>query len=87
VMDGNELVFKADVVSLTEKTAYLEGVYVSEHRRGNNIGSSCLADVARRLLGRVRNVCLLSNVEFTGAHKSFQNAGFRAVGECTTVFV
>ena len=87
VMDGNKLVFKADVVSLTEETAYLEGVYVSEDRRGNSVGSSCLAEVARRLLGTVRNVCLLSNADFTVAHKSFQKAGFRAVGECTTVFV
>jgi len=87
VMDGDKLVFKADVVSLTEETAYLEGVYVSEERRGNGVGPSCLAEVTRRLLGTVRNVCLLSNVDFTGAHKSFQKAGFRTAGECTTVFV
>lgn len=87
VMDGDKLVFKADVVSLTEETAYLEGIYVAEDRRGNGVGSSCLTEVARRLLGSVRNVCLLSNVDYKEAHKSFQKAGFRNVGECTSVFV
>ena len=85
VKDG-KLVFKADVVSLTDQTAYLEGVYVAGEHRGKGIGSECLAEVGRRLLSLVNNVCLLSNVEFTGAHRSFEKAGFRKAGECTTIF-
>lgn len=85
VVESGRLLFKADVVSLTDQTAYLEGVYVAGDRRGEGVGSDCLAEVGLRLLNHVQNVCLLSNVGFTGAHRSFEKAGFRNVGECTTV--
>lgn len=87
VFDGDELVFKVDVIAETGETAYLEGVFVAEQHRGKGTGSDCLASVTLGLLDRVRNVCLLSNVEFETAHKTFARAGFRASDECTTLFV
>ena len=87
VFDGDELVFKVDVIAETGETAYLEGVFVAEEHRGKGIGSDCLANVTLGLLDQVRNVCLLSNVEFETAHKTFVRAGFRAADECTTLFV
>ena len=86
VKDG-KLVFKADVVAQTGEVAYLEGVYVAPDHRGQNVGSECLAEVGLRLLNEVRNVCLLSNVEFGKAHKSFLKAGFRNTDRCTTLFL
>jgi hypothetical protein len=38
-------------------------------------------------MDRVENVCLLSNVEFKGAHRSFMKAGMRHTDACTTLFV
>jgi len=87
VVDEGRLVFKVDVIAQTSAVAYLEGVYVAPERRGEGIGSNCLANVGLRLLNEVQNVCLLSNVEFKNAHKSFQKAGFRNTDTCTTVFV
>jgi hypothetical protein len=87
VVDNGRLLFKADVVALTDDTAYLEGVYVHPDRRGEGIGSECLAEVGLRLLAKVQNVCLLSNVEFRNAHKSFLKAGFRNTDRCTTLFM
>ncbi|HMT07215.1 MAG TPA: hypothetical protein PKA82_04355 [Pyrinomonadaceae bacterium] len=87
VFDGDELVFKADVIAETAECAYLEGVYVSEKLRGNGIGPRCLANVTLDLLERVSNVCLLSNVEFGSAHRSFAKAGFKRTDECVTLFV
>jgi len=81
------LVFKADVVAQTAEVAYLEGVYVDREYRGQGVGSKCLAEVGLRLLSEVRNVCLLSNVLFEKAHKSFLNAGFRNTDRCTTLFI
>ena len=85
VKDG-EVIFKADVIAETPETAYLEGVYVAPEHRGKGIGSSCLAQLAVRLLDRVQNVCLLSNVDFADAHRSYRRAGFKETGQCTTLF-
>jgi GNAT superfamily N-acetyltransferase len=87
VFDGDELVFKTDVIAETAECAYLEGVYVSEKLRGKGIGPRCLANVTLDLLERVSNVCLLSNVEFESAHRSFAKAGFKRTDECVTLFV
>jgi uncharacterized protein len=87
VVENGALVFKADVVARTGDVAYLEGVYVHPDYRGQGIGSDCLREVGLRLLNDVQNVCLLSNVEFKSAHRSFMKAGFRNTDRCTTLFV
>lgn len=87
VFEGDKLVFKADIIAETADVIYLEGVYVASEYRGQGLGSSCLAALSLELLNRVENICLLSNVDFTGAHKSFAKAGYKATDECTTLFV
>ncbi len=87
VFDGDKLVFKADIIAETEDVAYLEGVYVGAEYRGKGIGPKCLSAMTVELLSRVSNVCLLSNVDFSSAHRSFEKAGFRSSDECTTLFV
>lgn len=87
VFEGDQLVFKADIIAEASDVIYLEGVYVAPGFRGRGIGSVCLAEVCRRLLGRAIYVCLLSNDETKHAHRSFANAGLRNTGKCTTIFV
>lgn len=87
VFDNGKLVFKADIVAETDEVIYLEGIYVSPEYRGQNVGSSCLANLALQLLNRVRNICLLSNVEFKCAHRSFAKAGFKNTDSSQTIFV
>ena len=87
VMDGDDLVFKADIIAETQDVIYLEGVFVGEKYRGQGIGSECLAALTLELLGRAEHICMLSNVEFEAAHKSFVKAGFRNTDHCTTLFV
>ncbi len=87
VFEGDKLVFKADIIAETADVAYLEGVYVGAEYRGKGIGSKCLSALTVELLSRVSHVCLLSNVEFASAHRSFEKAGYRSAGECTTLFV
>lgn len=87
VFDGDKLVFKADIVAETDKVAYLEGVYVGAEYRGRGVGAKCLSQLCLDLLGRFENVCLLSNVEFEHAHRSFVQAGMRNTDACTTLFV
>jgi len=85
--DGDELVFKADIIAETDETAYLEGVYTAPKYRGQGIGPRCLSTITVELLSRVANVCLLSNVTFETAHRSFERAGYRNTAECRTLFV
>ncbi len=87
VFENDKLVFKADIIAETEDVIYLEGVYVSEEYRGREIGSKCLASLSLELLNRVEHICMLSNVEFEGAHRSFEKAGFMNTDQCTTLFV
>lgn len=87
VTAGDKLVFKADIVAETETVVYLEGIYVAPEMRGKNIGSTCLAKLSLHLLERANNICLLSNKDFTGAHRSFEKAGFKNTDCCQTIFV
>ncbi len=87
VFENGKLVFKADIVAETSDTAYLEGIYVAPEYRGKSVGSSCLSKLGLQLLERVENVCLLSNTEFKGAHRSFEKAGFKNTDYCQTIFV
>lgn len=87
VVENGKMIFKADIIAETPDVAYLEGVYVAPEYRGKGIGSRCLARLGLELLGRVESVCLLSNIEFAGAHGSYRKAGFRSTDQCTTLFV
>lgn len=87
VFEKGKLLFKADVVAETDKVAYIEGVYVAPEMRGKGIGPKCLSKLTTRLLEKVDNVCMLSNLKFESAHRSFEKAGYRSDDCCTTIFV
>ncbi len=87
VTDGDELVFKADIIAETDDAIYLEGIYVHPDHRGKGVGSQYLALLTQHLLDRVDNVCLLSNIEFRSAHRTFEKAGYRHTDSCVTLFV
>lgn len=86
VEDG-KLLFKADIIAESNDVIYLEGFYVDPEHRRKGIGSSCLSKLNLMLLERASNICLLSNVDHKGAHKSFGMAGFRNTDKCVTLFV
>jgi GNAT superfamily N-acetyltransferase len=87
VFENGKLIFKADIIAETAETIYLEGIYVHPEYRGRGVGSKCLAALTGRLLARVDNICLLSNVDFTAAHGSYLKAGYKQTDQCVTLFV
>lgn len=87
VFESGKLVFKADIIAETTEVIYLEGIYVAPERRGKGVGSNCLSQLSLDLLSRVENICLLSNVDFTSAHRSYYKAGYKHTDSCTTLFV
>jgi ribosomal protein S18 acetylase RimI-like enzyme len=87
VHDGDKLVFKADIISIASDVIYLEGIWVSPEYRGRGIAAKCLSKLSLHLLERASTISLLSNVDFTHAHRSFIKAGFQEQGSCTTIFL
>jgi uncharacterized protein len=87
VIEDGKLLFKADVIAETAEVSYLEGVYVPIESRGKGFGTKCLAELGKRLLQKTDSVCLLSNVNFTHAHKAYVKAGFKQTDACQTIFV
>ena len=87
VFENDKLVFKADIIAETTNVIYLEGIYVAPECRGQGVGSDCLAKLSLDLMNRVENICFLSNFEFKKAHQSFNKAGYKNTGNCTTLFV
>ena len=87
VFENGKLLFKADIVAETDKVAYLEGVYVSPDMRGQGVGPKCLSKLSTKMLERVSDICMLSNLKFESAHRSFEKAGYHSTDCCTTIFV
>lgn len=87
VFHDEKLVFKADIIAQTDDVIYLEGIYVAPEFRGKGIGPKCLSVLTVELLGRAANICLLSNVGFHAAHRSFEKAGFKGADTSITLFV
>lgn len=87
VFEDGKLVFKADIVAETDDVIYLEGIYVSPEYRGQGVAPSCLSKLSLDLLERVENICMLSNLKFESAHRSFEKAGYISNDCCTTIFV
>ncbi len=87
VFENDTLVFKADIIAETSDVIYLEGVYVAPEYRGKGVGPACLSALTVKLLSRASHICLLSNIEFGHAHRSFQKAGYKASDKCVTLFV
>ena len=75
VFENGKLLFKADIIAEADGIVYLEGIYVATEHRGKRIGSSCLSRLTLMLLERAEKVCMLSNIRFENAHRSFQKAG------------
>ena len=87
VFENGKLIFKADIIAETPNTIYLEGIYVHPDHREQGVGSRCLAALTLRLLDRAENICMLSNVDFAAAHKSYYKAGYKQTDQCVTLFV
>ena len=87
MVEGGNLVFKADIASDTPDCVYLEGVYVDPASRQKGYGLRCLAQLGCNLLGRTRSVSALVNEQNLAAQGLFQKAGYKLRGRYDTVFL
>lgn len=87
LVENGRLLFKAEVVSDTPETVYLEGVWVDPQERGKGIGLRCLSQLSRSLLLRSNSVCLLVNERFQSAQAFYKKAGFNFISHYDTIYL
>lgn len=84
--EAGRIVYKADVIAMTPEAAYVEGVYVSPRRRGRGHGRRCIAEMGRRLLRRVRSVCLFADEGGGGAIDFYLSAGYEPASRYSILY-
>ncbi|HEY0380437.1 MAG TPA: GNAT family N-acetyltransferase [Pyrinomonadaceae bacterium] len=85
--EGDQLIFKADVISDTPEVIYIEGVHVDERVRGLGYGARCVSQLSRTLLARTSSLCILVNERSQRARAFFERAGYKLRDYYDTVFL
>jgi predicted GNAT family acetyltransferase len=87
VVEDNQLIFKADIISDLPEITYLEGVYVSPEKRGNGFGARCMRQLTNTLLNRSKSVCLLIREQNSAAQACYKKAGYTMREHYETLFL
>ena len=87
VVANGELVFKADVISKTQDVIYLEGIWLHETCRHQNLGMRFMSELMRRLLEDAKSVCLLVNETNERAQGFYRKCGFHFRATYETIFL
>jgi predicted GNAT family acetyltransferase len=87
-VEGDEVVFKADIGSLALGSAQVQGVWVHPELRGQGRAGPAMAAVVEQILDGVADeVSLYVNDFNTPARATYARCGFREVGSFTTVLL
>jgi len=86
-VEGGRVQFKADVISETPETTYIEGVWVNPEIRRRGYGHSCMSQLARLLLWRTKSLCVSINDENPEAISFFKQGGYHMRGVYDTIFL
>lgn len=84
--DGDTVMFKAEVGSLSRSVALIQGVWVHPHLRGRGLAAPAMAAVVRSIqrdLGRIPS--LYVNDYNVAARRTYERIGFRQVGTFASV--
>ena len=84
---GDQLIFKADIVSETPDAVYLEGIHVHPDERRQGHGQRCLTELCARLLRSSRMVCLTANERNESAAALYTKVGFKYESDYETIYL
>lgn len=87
LMEGNRLIFKADVVSATPDATYLEGIYVHPEERRKGHAKRCLTKLASILLNDTKAICLTVNDRNQHALALYEKVGFKFHSNYETIYL
>jgi ribosomal protein S18 acetylase RimI-like enzyme len=86
VIEDGQVQFKADVGALFGPVAQVHGVWVRPDQRGKGLGRAAMAQLARQVQrDHAPQVSLYVNDFNEPARRAYAAAGFRQVGELTTI--
>ncbi len=84
--EGDRVVFKAEVGSLSDRAALIQGVWVAPERRGQGIAGPAMAAVVRAVRqGLGRTPCLYVNDFNTAARAAYRRVGFTQIATYASV--
>jgi predicted GNAT family acetyltransferase len=84
--DGDQVVFKAEVGSLSDRAALIQGVWVAPGRRGEGIAGPAMAAVVRGVQdGMGRTPCLYVNDFNLAARAAYRRVGFAQIATYASV--
>ena len=86
-MEAGQLVFKAELQSVTPTAVYLEGIWTNPDFRGLNIAKECVLELTARRLHQQQTICLAVEPEETAARHIYESAGFRQQGEYQALYL
>jgi predicted GNAT family acetyltransferase len=85
-IDDGEVVFKAEVASLTSYAAQVQGVWVAPHRRGEGLGIAGMAAVVDHVLRDLAPVVSLYVNDYNlAARRVYERVGFTRTATFATV--
>lgn len=85
--DGPDVVFKAEIGSLSRRVGQIQGVWVAPHLRGRGLGVGGTAAVTQAIVDNGRLPSLYVN-DFNGrARNVYRSVGFSQVGTFATVLI
>ncbi|MBR7539640.1 GNAT family N-acetyltransferase, partial [Mycobacterium tuberculosis] len=82
-----QVVFKAEIGSLSRRVGQIQGVWVDPARRGEGFGGGGTAEVAAAIQAQGRIPSLYVNSFNLPARAVYQQVGFSEVGTFATVLV
>jgi len=87
VVENDQLIFKADVISKTPEVIYLEGIWLRDDHRNKNVGIRFMSELMRRLLRDTKSICLLVNETNQLAQGFYRKCGFHFRATYETIFL
>ncbi|MBF6239041.1 GNAT family N-acetyltransferase [Nocardia otitidiscaviarum] len=85
--EDGEVVYKAEVGSLSRRTGQIQGVWVHPERRGEGVGTAGTAAVANAVVASGRTASLYVNCYNEVARRAYATVGFRQIATFATVLL
>jgi predicted GNAT family acetyltransferase len=87
-VDDGEVVFKADVGSVAQGVAQVQGVWVAPRWRGQGLAAPAMAEVVRQVQAEIAPVVTLYVNDFNApARATYSRVGFTEIGSFATVLM